>query len=115
MAAKFAITKTKNDQFMFNLKAANGQVILTSQMYPSMESLMLGIESVKENAGQDTRFERKQSSSGQPYFSLTESDGHIIGRSEMYSSTAAMEKGIASVAVNAPAASILDLTQEEFN
>ena len=33
MAAKFEIKKSANEQFMFNLKAANGEVILTSETY----------------------------------------------------------------------------------
>ena len=41
---------TKNDHFMFNLKAANHQVIGTSQTYKTAESREEGIASVKTNA-----------------------------------------------------------------
>lgn len=108
MTGKFEISKSKNDKFFFNLKAGNGQVILTSQMYESMASAKKGIESVKVNAEQDQHFERSTSSIGQPYFNLKASNGQSIGRSEMYSSVAAMENGIASVKTNAPAASIVE-------
>jgi uncharacterized protein YegP (UPF0339 family) len=40
----------KNDSFYFNLKAANGEIIGTSQMYSTAETRDNGIESVKENA-----------------------------------------------------------------
>ena len=40
----------KNDQFYFNLKAANGQVIGTSEMYTTKAGRDNGIESVKKNA-----------------------------------------------------------------
>jgi uncharacterized protein YegP (UPF0339 family) len=33
MAGKFVITKGKDDKYYFNLKAGNGEVILTSQGY----------------------------------------------------------------------------------
>lgn len=110
MAAKFELTKSHNGQFHFNLKAGNGEVILSSQMYSSKASAEGGIASVKANAGDDARYERKESKANQPYFVLKAANGEIVGTSEMYSSTAAMEKGIASVKANAPDARIEDLT-----
>ena len=47
---KFEIKVAKNGEYVFNLKAANGQVILTSQMYKSKASCENGIASVKKNA-----------------------------------------------------------------
>lgn len=110
MAGKFVVTKTKSGKFMFNLKAENGKVILTSEMYEDKSNAMHGIESVKKNALNDGRYERKESKDKEPYFVLKASNGQIIGSSEMYSSTAAMENGIQSVKTNAPEAEIDDLT-----
>ena len=39
-----------NDKYYFNLKAANGQIIGSSQMYESESGRDNGIESVKRNA-----------------------------------------------------------------
>jgi uncharacterized protein YegP (UPF0339 family) len=51
MAAKFEIKKSKNGkQFLFNLKAANGQVVLSSENYDAKKSAEKGIASVKKNA-----------------------------------------------------------------
>ena len=108
MAAKFEIKKSADEQFMFNLKAANGEVILTSETYRQKRSAEQGIASVKANASDDTRFERKTAKDGSPYFVLKAANGEIIGKSEMYSSVSAMEKGIASVVTNAAAAEIVD-------
>lgn len=44
----------KNGQFYFNLKAANSQIIGTSEMYESASGRDNGIESVKKNAPQAT-------------------------------------------------------------
>ena len=110
MAAKFEIAKSKNGQFFFRLKAANGQIILSSEQYKSKASVQSGIASVKANAKKDDNFERKSSKSGQPYFVLTASNAEPIGSSEMYSSKSSMENGIASVKANAPKAAIKDLT-----
>ena len=46
---KFVIKKT-DAGYHFVLKAGNGEVIATSQVYTSKESCKNGIESVKENA-----------------------------------------------------------------
>jgi uncharacterized protein YegP (UPF0339 family) len=109
MAGYFELKPAKTG-FLFNLKAANHEVILTSEIYTAKPGALNGIESVKKNALQDGRFERKTAKDGSPYFVLTATNGQVIGVSEMYSSTAAMENGIASVKTNAPAAEVKDLT-----
>jgi uncharacterized protein YegP (UPF0339 family) len=110
MAGKFELKKSASGQFHFNLKAGNGQVILSSELYTSKGGAEGGIASVKTNAPLDGRYERKASSGGDPYFVLKAGNGETIGKSEMYSSTAAMENGIESVKTNAPGASVEDLT-----
>ena len=47
---KFVVFKGKNDQFRFNLKAGNGEVIATSESYSSLAACRNGIESVRKNA-----------------------------------------------------------------
>mgnify|MGYP000905695126 CR=1 FL=1 len=108
---KFVITKRTNGEFQFNLKASNGQVILTSQGYASKTSCENGIESVKKNSADDDRFERKTATNGKDFFNLTSTNGQIIGSSEMYESIAARENGIESVKKNAPEATVEDLSQ----
>jgi uncharacterized protein len=110
MAGKFELKKSTSGQFMFNLKAANGQGILTSELYREKGTAQDGIASVRKHAGDDANYERKTSSKGQPFFVLKAVNGQTIGKSEMYSSTAAMQKGIASVKANAPDAAVVDLT-----
>jgi uncharacterized protein YegP (UPF0339 family) len=48
--ASYERKDTKNGHFMFNLKAANHQVIGTSQTYKTAETRDEGIASVKANA-----------------------------------------------------------------
>jgi len=91
---------------MFNLCAGNGQVVLTSQQYADKASAMNGIGSVQTNCLDDDCFERKSSTSDQPYFTLKAKNGQVIGQSQMYSSSDAMENGIASVRTNAPTAAV---------
>ena len=110
MAGKFELKKSASGQFMFNLKAANGQVILTSELYREKGAALDGIASVRKHAGADANYEVKASAKGQPFFVLKAVNGQTIGKSEMYSSAAAMKKGIASVKANAADAAIADLT-----
>jgi len=111
MAGKFEITQSKSGKFMFNLKAGNGQVILTSQLYETKASAVAGVESCKVNGVQDARFERATSKADEPYFNLKAANGQVIGRSEMYASAVSMENGIKSVMANAADAVIKDLTE----
>jgi len=110
MAGKFELRKSSNSQFYFSLKASNGEPILASETYQSKAGAENGIRSVKTNAPIDSRYERKTSGGGQPYFVLKAANGEPIGRSETYSSQAAMENGIDSVKRNAPNAAVEDLT-----
>ncbi|NMB61680.1 MAG: YegP family protein [Chloroflexi bacterium] len=109
MAAKFELKESKG-QYLFNLKAPNGRIILTSERYTSKSGAMNGIDSVRKNAKIDAQFERLESKKGEPYFVLKAKNNEPIGHSEMYSSKSAMENGIASVKENAPTAEIDDLT-----
>ncbi len=113
MAGKFELKKSDSGQFMFNLKAANNQTILTSELYRDKAGAQNGIESVKKHAGADANYERKTSKKDEPFFVLKASNGQIIGKSEMYSSAAAMENGIASVKANGPSAAVVDLTEKQ--
>jgi len=110
MAGKFVLERSIN-QFVFNLKAAgNFETILTSERYTQKAGATNGIQAVRDNAAIDARYERKSSSAHQPYFVLKAGNGEVIGTSEMYSSVAARDNGIAAVNSSAPSASLDDQT-----
>lgn len=110
MAAKYVLTNSKDGQVMFNLKAPNGQVILTSERYTTRASALKGIESVRKNAPLDERYARMVNAAGDPYFTLKAGNSKEIGRSEYYKSASSMEKGIDSVKKNGVDAVIVDET-----
>ena len=58
MSATYDLKPTADGQFMFNLKAANGEVILTSERYTTKQSAENGIESVRTNSPLDERYDR---------------------------------------------------------
>ncbi|KAF7275947.1 hypothetical protein GWI33_011075, partial [Rhynchophorus ferrugineus] len=107
----------KNDQPYFNLKAANHQVIGTSQFYSSeaardkaKASAENGIASVQKNSPDEQRYERLTAKNDQPYFNLKAANHQVIGTSQFYSSEAARDKGIESVKNNGSSTTIKDLT-----
>lgn len=110
MAAKYDLRSSSDGQYFFNLKAANGKVILTSERYTTKANALNGIRSVQQNAAIAARFDRRTSVAGEPYFVLKARNGEPIGRSEMYTSRSGRDNGIRSVETNAPGARVDDLT-----
>ncbi|WP_373354137.1 YegP family protein [Pseudoroseicyclus sp. CXY001] len=110
MAGKFELYKDKAGEYRFRLKAGNGETILVGEGYTAKASAENGIESVRKNAPNDDRYERKDSGSGKPMFNLKASNGQVIGTSETYSSASARDNGIESVKKNAPDAALDDQT-----
>ena len=109
MAGWYELNKSKDGQFRFVLKAGNGEIILTSELYRSLSSAKKGIASVQKNSGNDKRFVQKTSSNGKPYFNLRAGNHQVIGTSEMYSSESACANGIASVKSNGSSQTVKDL------
>ena len=110
MASMFEIKKAKDGQFFFHLKAANGQIVLASEMYTEKGSAENGIASVKKNAPDDKHYERKDTKSGHFMFNLKAANHQVIGTSQVYTTTSARDNGIASVKENAPKAPVQDET-----
>jgi len=108
MAGKFEISKRRNGEWQFNLKAGNGKVILTSQGYGSLEACRDGIDSVRRHAIAQANFEKKIAKDGSPYFVLKATNAEPIGSSEMYNSAASRDKGIRSVIEHAAGARVVD-------
>ncbi|MBQ8305025.1 MAG: YegP family protein [Blautia sp.] len=114
---KFVIKDTKSGGVKFDLKATNGQVIASSQVYASLNSCKKGIASVINNAPiaeiedqteegytriRNPKFEVYNDKAGEARFRLKAKNGQIIATSEGYTTMKACLNGIASVKKNAP-------------
>jgi len=116
---KFVIKETKTG-FVFNLKASNGEVILSSEVYSTAGSCKKGVESVRANAEAkiedqtaepaqaltNPKFEVYTDKAGEFRFRLKARNGETIASSEGYKSKGACMNGIESVKKNAPAATV---------
>ena len=110
MSGKYVIHPAGDSQFHWDLKAGNAQTILSSQMYAAKAGAETGIESCRNNSGDEVRYTRLTSSDTQPYFVLKSGNGEIIGTSQMYSSESARDAGIVSCKENGPSAATQDDT-----
>ncbi len=109
-AGKYEIKKAKNGKIFWNLKATNGEIILSSQMYASKTSAKSGIASVQKNSPDENRYDRRVNKGGKDYFVLKAANHQIIGNSEAYNTKRSMESGIKSVMKNGPTTRIDDTT-----
>lgn len=105
---KFVISTRSNGEFQFNLKADNGQTILSSEGYTTKAACLNGVESVKKNSQDSTNFERKVAANGKHFFNLKAGNGQVIGTSQMYESEDGMVNGLASVLKNAHNAEVVE-------
>lgn len=107
----------------FDLKATNGQVIATSEVYTTEAACRNGIESVMKNAPianvedqtvenfetvTHPKFEMYEDKGGEFRFRLKARNGEIIATSEGYKTKASCENGIESVKKNAPEAEVVE-------
>lgn len=117
------VVKTVKTGIKFNLKAGNGEIIATSEVYTSESACKNGIESVRKNApiakledqtveGFETvtnpKFEIYQDKAGEYRFRLKARNGEIIAVSEGYKSKASCLNGVESVRKNAPDAPVVE-------
>lgn len=110
MAGWYELSKSRDGQFRFVLKAGNAEIILTSELYTTRASAQNGIASVQANSPDDARYELKEAANGKFHFNLKAANHQVIGTSQMYASEATRATGIASVKNNGPTTTIKDLT-----
>ena len=118
---KFVVRQVKTG-IMFNLKANNGQVIATSEVYNSDAACRKGIESVRKNAPiapienqtvegfakeKHPKFEVYLDKAGEYRFRPKATNGQIIAVGESYTQLSGCLNGIESVKKNAPDAEIV--------
>ncbi|UWX91884.1 YegP family protein [Enterobacter mori] len=110
MSGWFELSKSSDGQFRFVLKAGNGEIILTSELYTSKSAAENGIASVRTNSPLDERFDKKTASNGKFHFNLKAGNHQVIGSSQLYATEQSRDKGIASVKTNGSSQTVKDNT-----
>lgn len=108
MKGYYELKSTVSGKPMFNLRAGNHEIILTSETYETKQAALDGIASVRVNGMKSEAFERKVAADGQMFFVLKAANGQIIGKSELYTTDAARDHGIVSVKRNCAAEKIVE-------
>ena len=117
---KFVMKSTANGGFKFDLKAGNGEVIASSQIYKSEASCKAGIESVRNNCAavvedqtvenfevkKHPKYEVYTDKAGEFRFRLKAKNGEIIATGESYKAKKSCLNGIESIKKNAPEAPV---------
>jgi len=101
---KFQVVFGKNGEYHFQLRAENGEIILKSNPYPTQLQCVVGIDRVKKNAQNESRYTIRTTASGQYYFTFGASG--TIGTSKTYTSRVVMEKALETVRYFAPNAAV---------
>ena len=119
---KFVIRKTATGT-KFDLKAGNGEVIATSEVYSSVAGCRNGVASVQKNAPvanvenqtvegyevqRHPKFEVYMDKAGEFRFRLKATNGQVIATSEGYKALASCMNGIESVKKNAVDAQVVE-------
>ncbi|MBS2031764.1 MAG: YegP family protein [Deltaproteobacteria bacterium] len=95
--ARFDVFKGLDGKYYFDLRAANGEIVLQSQGYSTKTSANSGVTSVKINGINAARFEVRTAADSSTYFVLKAANGAVIGVSQMYGTSAAANDGIQSM------------------
>jgi uncharacterized protein YegP (UPF0339 family) len=104
---KFVISK-KNGEFRFVFVDSNGLVLLKSGSYTRKTMCINGIESIKRNSQDNSKFKCKRSQNNESYFNLKSFNGKIIGMSIMFKDKILRDNAIELVKKNALEACIID-------
>ena len=114
------VVKTTATGFKFDLKAGNGEVIATSEVYTTKNACLNGVNSVKTNCVGEIedqtvenyetvkhpKFEVYTDKAGEFRFRLKAKNGEVIAVSEGYKAKSGCLNGIESVKKNAPEAAV---------
>lgn len=96
---KFETFTGRDGKTYFHLLAGNGEKVLQSQGYASQASALSGIESLKANGADASKYLLREASDGSWYFVVASAaNGEILGKSEMYVSQSNATRAMTSVA-----------------
>ncbi|MCP4445424.1 MAG: YegP family protein [Myxococcales bacterium] len=105
--ARFTILEGQNGLYYFNLKAANGEIVLQSQAYGSEAAAMNATFAIVDSGALKGSYDIEKAKEGQYYFNLKAANGEIIGTSEMYYSKSNAKRAVNSVIKLLPNVNIL--------
>jgi len=90
--ARFEVFQGVDSRYYFNLHAANGAIVLSSQGYADEATALNGTFSVADYGLDTARFDVRGANGGGYYFNLTAPNGQVIATSEVYTTRYSAER-----------------------
>ena len=111
MKARFEIKMGTDEERYFQLKAPNGEIIMSSEGYKTLAGCENGIGSCREHAPYDRFYARGVTQGGKAHFHLRAANNRVIGQSKLFESAQARDSGIEAIKRYAPQADAIDMTK----
>ena len=96
------------EPFTFIYVNAEGKTIVKSENYAQKASAKNGIESVRKNCQEDSRYELKESSNGKAFFNIKSTNGQIVGTSALFATEQERTAAIAELKADSQNAEVTE-------
>lgn len=96
------------EPFSFIYVNKEGKTIVKSENYAQKANAKNGIESVRKNSQEDSRYELKESSNGKFFFNIKATNGQVVGTSALFDTDTLRSAAIAELKADAPKAKVED-------
>jgi uncharacterized protein len=96
------------EPFSFVFVNEDGKTIIKSENYAQKASAKNGIESIKKNCQEDSRYELKESSNGKAFFNIKSTNGQIVGTSALFDSEAIRSSAISELKAKSADAQVIE-------
>lgn len=109
----YEISQAKDGQYRFVLKALNGEILLSSELYKDKVSAMNGINAIRNSAQDECNFEIIEAKNGKSYFHLKAKNHQMIGISQFYNDLEEVDLAIELVKKYSQSDKISDLSLDD--
>jgi uncharacterized protein YegP (UPF0339 family) len=113
MGPRIILTQSVTGHYSYNLRASDGQLLLTSPCFTDRDTAISRINSTRALARRDGNYEVYSAGGGRYYFELKDNKWEMLGASTIYSDEQSVQKGIYSLKCCAKASKLLDMTIPE--
>ena len=112
-SGKWVIKKKSEEDFVWNLIANNGEIVLASESYVSASGAKAGLDSIKENINQD-RFQIHSDKNDHYFFKLKNGANKLQAMGQVYNTKQSAKNSIDSVKRFAETAAVIEEIVEEM-
>jgi uncharacterized protein YegP (UPF0339 family) len=105
--ARLEVTAGETGKFHFNFFAKNGQIVASSESYDSEAAAFNGAFAVQAEGARDAAYTVKENASGGFYFTVSSTNGQVVGISQQYTTRQSATDGAAALKAVLPSIAVL--------